>query len=217
MFSKCETIPLNGNTFKDLCDSFNILHSWRRGTPSPLPLGSWSPTDRRRWERKSHWWPGPVCRHLKMTTTWEEEKVRSVPWMKILSCYCGETPAVMWLHGLIWSSRRSYAETFVCAFWSKSVENAVCTLWKNRWGYNNLCVHEKHFFKMCISHIDVANFPRSSSIVSSRQMVTGWPHITLHVYLILSCFLCSVWWILHTFHLQHWKINYWQYCSLTST
>lgn len=78
--------------------SFYPLHSWRRGTPSLWPPGSWSPEGRRRSEQESRWWPGPLCPHLSRgeptkTRGREESEACYTEWnVQIL--------AVLWLLGL---------------------------------------------------------------------------------------------------------------------
>lgn len=70
--------------------SWSILHSWTRGTPSPWPLGSWSPGDRRRSGWESRWWPGPACRLLcdKVRPAIEEEVKRWGATHEWTQCCC---------------------------------------------------------------------------------------------------------------------------------
>jgi len=56
------------------------IHSWRRGTPSPLPPGSWSPEDRHRWDWESRWSPGLACCHLNNMTRWDNHQERKGRW-----------------------------------------------------------------------------------------------------------------------------------------
>lgn len=141
MLSQLAASKLRNNWIKStwtgtwLWSSFRPLRSWRRGTPSLWPPGSWSPEGRRRSEQESRWWPGPPCPHLSRggptnTRGRRESKERHtdewiVWWLKLLlSCDFTDWNALT--SDSIWYSRPSNSHRFATA--KQSFSASACTI-----------------------------------------------------------------------------------------